>query len=166
VTKITKLIVGKGITTWSKETKKSFKKYYALEIELSDPSELEVARANALGTIDAWLSESNLQAKAEAKSKVDMLYRGNKLYARILQQPQKLIFFPVESLRIKADAKPITSFLEPRILQNMDKKYGLKHRLEVKDGVLYAVVIEGKVTSEIKEKLVDPVGWALEKAVS
>lgn len=159
--RITKLVVGKGRTTPS-----GIREYYELEIELSDPSELEVARANALGTIDAWLSKSlNTSKKAEA-GKLDMLYRGNKLYARIIEQPNKLMFLPVESLQIKADAKSIVNFLEPRILQNMDRKHGLKHTLEVKNGVLHAIVVEGTITNQIKEKLVNPVGWALEKAVS
>lgn len=32
------------------------KEYYELEIELEDSSELEIAKANALGTINVWLS--------------------------------------------------------------------------------------------------------------
>jgi hypothetical protein len=164
MSRVTKLVVGKGRTTRPGEQEEWVREYYELEIELADPSDLETARANALGTIDAWLA-GKPQRPSEAGN-VDMLYRGNKLYARIIEQPNKLMFLPVESLQIKADAKPIVNFLEPKILQNMDEKHGLKHRLEVKNGVLHAIILEGEITKDIKKKLLNPVGWALEKAVS
>jgi len=51
----TKLVVGKGRTTRPSE-EEWLKEYYELEIELIDPSELEIAKANALGVLDGWLS--------------------------------------------------------------------------------------------------------------
>jgi hypothetical protein len=97
---------------------------------------------------------------------VELLERGGKLYARIVKRENQLIILPVESLQIKPDAKPIVNFLEPRILQNMNKKHGLKHRLEVENGVLRAIILEGNITEDIKKKLLNPIAWALEKSCS
>lgn len=61
--KITKLTVGKGKTTRRSEQEEWLKEYYELEIELNDPSELEVAKANATGVIDGWLSQISSVSK-------------------------------------------------------------------------------------------------------
>lgn len=57
MSKVTKLVVGKGRTTRVSQQEEWMKEYYELEIELSDPNELEVAKANATGLIDGWLSQ-------------------------------------------------------------------------------------------------------------
>ena len=57
MSKVTKLVVGKGRTTRPSEQKEWLKEYYELEIELGDSSELEIAKANATGLIDGWLSK-------------------------------------------------------------------------------------------------------------
>ena len=56
--KVTKLVVGKGRTTRPSEQEEWLKEYYQLEIELGDSSELEIAKANALGVLDGWLSKT------------------------------------------------------------------------------------------------------------
>jgi len=62
----TKLTVGKGITIRASEQEEWIKEYYEIEIALTDPSEMEVTRANALGMIDAWLSEAARAEKVKA----------------------------------------------------------------------------------------------------
>lgn len=55
--KVTKLKVGKGRTVRAGEQETWEKQYFELEIVIGDPSEIEVARSNALGLIDGWLSQ-------------------------------------------------------------------------------------------------------------
>ena len=56
--KPTKLTVGKGRTIRPGQSEEWIREYYEIEIVLADPSEMEAVRANALGTIDAWLNEA------------------------------------------------------------------------------------------------------------
>uniref|UniRef100_A0A6H2A5K1 Uncharacterized protein n=1 Tax=viral metagenome TaxID=1070528 RepID=A0A6H2A5K1_9ZZZZ len=46
--------VGKGRTIRPGEEEEWIKEYYELEMTVKDPSEIATARANMLGTIDAW----------------------------------------------------------------------------------------------------------------
>lgn len=50
---ITKLTVGKGKTTSDEKQNEWIKHYFDLEIELDDPSDVEIAKANASGLIEA-----------------------------------------------------------------------------------------------------------------
>ena len=67
MSKVTKLVVGKGRTTRPSEQEEWLKEYYELEIELGSPSDLEVAKANALGVLDGWLSKPSGTRPTEQK---------------------------------------------------------------------------------------------------
>ena len=56
--KAERIRVGKGRTIRLGQQEEWMKEYYEIEIAVEDAGELETARANALGTIDAWLSEA------------------------------------------------------------------------------------------------------------
>ena len=75
MSRITKLRVGKGKTTGNEKQTQWIKHYFEIEIELGDPPDVEVAKANALGLIDGWLSKTPapLEAKAELELSKDQL---------------------------------------------------------------------------------------------
>jgi hypothetical protein len=50
--------VGKVRTIRPGDQEEWIKEYYELEMTVQDPSEIAAARANMLGTIDAWLNEA------------------------------------------------------------------------------------------------------------
>jgi len=58
--------VGKGRTIRPGEQEEWIKEYYELEITVEDPSEIATARANMLGTIDAWLNEATKAERVKA----------------------------------------------------------------------------------------------------
>jgi len=58
--------VGKGRTIRPGDQEEWIKEYYELEVTVEDPSEIATARANMLGTIDAWLNEAVIAEKAKA----------------------------------------------------------------------------------------------------
>jgi len=99
------------------------------------------------------------------QSDAQFLTRKDKLYARILKQDNKLIIMPIESLGIKVKDPAIIHFLQPKILDRMQKKHGIRYRLESKDGkTLRAIVIEGEGYDE--NRLLDACAWSLEKAAN
>ena len=53
-----KVRVGKGRTIRPGDQEEWIKEYYELEMSVKDLSEIATARANMLGTIDAWLNEA------------------------------------------------------------------------------------------------------------
>jgi hypothetical protein len=61
-----KVRVGKGRTIRPGDQEEWVKEYYELEMTVEDPSEIATARANMLGTIDAWLSEAVRAEKVKA----------------------------------------------------------------------------------------------------
>jgi hypothetical protein len=93
--------------------------------------------------------------------------RGGKAYCRVVDRGRKLIILPMESLQIKPDSPPMKNFLEPRVLERMKEKHGISYRLEIKQGILHAIVLEGgNLTQKLKQELKNPITWALEKSVS
>ena len=58
--------VGKGRTIRPGDQEEWIKEYYELEMSVKDPSEIATARANMLGTIDAWLNEAVKAEKVKA----------------------------------------------------------------------------------------------------
>jgi hypothetical protein len=93
--------------------------------------------------------------------------RGGKAYCRVMDRGSKLIILPMKSLQIKPDSTPIKNFLEPRILEKMKEKHGISCRLETRQGILHAIVVEGEnLTQKLKEELKSPITWALEKSVA
>jgi hypothetical protein len=49
----------------------------------------------------------------------------------------------------------------------MKEKHGISYRLEIKQGILHAIVLEGgNLTQKLKQELKNPITWALEKSVS
>lgn len=53
--KVTRIVVGKGKTVAGGDEKSWAKAYYEVEVLVEDPSELELAKGFAEGTIDGWL---------------------------------------------------------------------------------------------------------------
>ena len=56
-TRISQLVVGKGKTVRPTEQEEWVKEYYEVHVVIDDEQEIPVARANALGMIDGWLSQ-------------------------------------------------------------------------------------------------------------
>lgn len=61
MSRVTKLVVGKGKTLRPTEQEEWIKEYYELEIVVDDDHQIDVARANALGLIDGWLTKTVLE---------------------------------------------------------------------------------------------------------
>jgi hypothetical protein len=61
--KVRKLVVGKGKTTTDEKAGEWIKNYYEIEIEIPDEHELSIAKENAEGLLNDWLSIAEEPAK-------------------------------------------------------------------------------------------------------
>lgn len=61
--KVKKLRVGKGKTVTNEKQTEWEKKYYELEVEISDEHDIEIAKASVEGLIDGWLTPSKLTSQ-------------------------------------------------------------------------------------------------------
>ena len=87
-----KLVVGKGKTTRPGDMEEWVKEYFEVEMIVEDPGELEVAKANLTGLIDAWLSSPKPAAKpAPQLPQLD---------------PDKMARLPWKTYKTKEPAKP------------------------------------------------------------
>ena len=87
-------------------------------------------------------------------------YNG-KPVARILKGEDGISVYPIASLQIPIDSKPI-GWLKNEPLKSCSEKHGIKFRFEENNGILKAVHLEGE-KAEL-EKLLKPIAWALAKA--
>jgi hypothetical protein len=66
--KIVRLTVGKGKTVGDEKAGQWVKRYYQLELEISDEHDIEIAKASVEGLIDGWLTPSQLTSQAQAQT--------------------------------------------------------------------------------------------------
>ncbi|MCD6241877.1 hypothetical protein J7K27_10290 [Candidatus Bathyarchaeota archaeon] len=102
-------------------------------------------------------SRKNLPKNAE-NSFLD--YNG-KPVARVLKGKDGISVYPIASLQVPIDSKPI-GWLKNEPLKSCSEKHGIKFRFEENNGILKAVHLEGE-KAEL-EKLLKPIAWALAKA--
>ena len=93
----------------------------------------------------------------------EFLTKKNQLLARLIKREGSLTVLPVESLKIPLDDRAI-QWLAKKVLPKASEKHGVKFQLTEKEGVLTAIQLEGP-DAEL-ERLLDPIGWSLEKASS
>ena len=87
-------------------------------------------------------------------------YNG-KVVARVLKGEDRISVYPIASLQVSMDSKPI-GWLKNEPLKSCSEKHGIKFRFEENNGILKAVHLEGE-KAEL-EKLLKPIAWALAKA--
>lgn len=164
MSRITKLVVGKGRTRRPSEAEEWLKEYFEVEVQIDDESEIEVARAQALGMIDGWLSIKTVAPVTPAPPtearKVEHLEKRGKLLGRIVRAKDKITVLPIESLQVKTADPAIEHFLAPRVLE----KLGVKYRLEDQQGILRAIIVEGTLSKEREKRLLNACSWAIQKA--
>jgi len=90
-------------------------------------------------------------------------YKG-KLYARIFKGDDTLTIKPVESLHVKVRDPAIKKFLVPRVLERLRQKHGVTYYVNSQSGILTSFVVKGKLNDGQIKDLLNPIGWALEKA--
>lgn len=66
--KIVKLTVGKGKTTGDEKKGEWIKRYYQLELEITDEHDIEIAKASVEGLIDGWLTPSELTSQTQPQT--------------------------------------------------------------------------------------------------
>ena len=91
----------------------------------------------------------------------EFLTRKDKLLARLIRNENSIAIFPVESLRIKVNDPAIT-WLKNQPLKAATEKHGISFSFTENKGILRSIRLEGPI--EELERLLQPIGWALQKA--
>lgn len=124
-------------------------------------------RENELQELKDFLKvlESTPEPIAEAPNASFLVYKS-KIYARVLEDGEKLCVYPLPSLNISRNDPAITCFLQAKVLEQLKQKYGCQYRLETtEDGErLRAIVVEG--TGYDKKRFLNACAWSLEKAAN
>lgn len=180
--KITKLIVGKGVSAESLDQKGWTRLYYEIEVAIDDMSELELAKANALGMLDAWIAgvakpipKSINEFKTEAsqptwKEVVPLKSRDDKLLGTFYIGVDQLRIVPASDLKLKTATPPLQVFLVNRVLAPMKKKdesenitLGISWTINEENGVLKEILIRDFGNDQRLKELRTACRWCLEK---